>query len=191
LGINPGGSPSQTSIDGTKDESGSLASASASYFERGEHDLLDCNYRENAGLRALLLPLVGNDPARLRREAVRTNMAFRRTASVKELDRSRAYAEAKPYLLRIIHRVAPTVVLLTGVPIETFNSLYASRTQVVSPEERDPGVKQVVFSAVRSAIPGIQHPVLVIQVAHASQFSWTYAKYRVSERVLELANAGR
>jgi hypothetical protein len=64
LGINPGGSPNETSADGTMQAGGAKASASASYFENDEHDVLDCEWKENGGIRKLLMPLVGGDPNR-------------------------------------------------------------------------------------------------------------------------------
>lgn len=186
LGINPGGSPIGTSADGTLQSNGERASASAGYFENGENDLLDCNYRENPGLKALLLPLVSASEARLREEVVRTNMAFRRTAKARDLDRPTAYAEAVPFLHSIIERVAPKLVVLTGVGWREFTSSYATQVTPVESELRDPRIGHVVFAAARASLPGVPHETLVVQVAHASQFSWTYAQYNVAQRAIEL-----
>jgi len=186
LGINPGGSPLTTSADGATQNDGRKASASASFFEQDESDLLDCNYRENRGLKALLLPLVSNDHGRLRAEVVRTNLAFRRTATAKELNRPAAYDEAKPFLLAIIQRVSPKLIVLTGEPIGEFTARYARETALIVEELRDPGVGHVVFAAARVSVSGVPHLVAVVQVAHASQFSWTYTKYDVANRIRDL-----
>jgi len=86
LGLNPGGTPDGTSGDGTRQKDGSMASASASYFENMENDVIDCDWRENTGLRKLLLPLVGHDHDRFRREIVKSNVAFRRSRAVGDID---------------------------------------------------------------------------------------------------------
>ena len=54
LGINPGGAPDNTNPDGRTHKDGVIAAASDSYFEHDEHDILDCEWRENQGLRAVL-----------------------------------------------------------------------------------------------------------------------------------------
>lgn len=187
LGINPGGSPAETSADGTHQLDGKKASASASYFEQDENDVLDCEWKENAGLRTLLYPLVSNSQTRFRAEIVKSNLAFRRSAKKKDIDIEAAFAEAAPYVTRIIERVSPRLIVLTGVPIQTFVDRFATTIRALAPVERDPGVKQVVFAASRVTLRSSQKDATVVQVAHASQFSWTYAKYKVAERSLALA----
>ena len=189
LGINPGGSPAEISADGTRQLNGAKASASASYFEKDENDVLDCEWKENTGLRALLYPLVSNSQDRFRAEIVKSNLAFRRSAKKKDIDIEAAFAEAARYVTRIIERVSPRLVVLTGVPIQTFVDRFASTIRVLAPAERDPGVKQVVFAASRVTLKASGKEATVVQVAHASQFSWIYAKYKVAERALALAEA--
>ena len=57
LGLNPGGVPAETSKDGVWKKDGSRASSSASYFERKENDILDCDWPENIGLRKIAASL--------------------------------------------------------------------------------------------------------------------------------------
>lgn len=189
LGINPGGSPAEISADGTQQSNGAKASSSSGYFENNENDILDCEWRENSGLRALLFPFVANDSVRFRAEIVKSNLAFRRSAKKKDIDIEAAIAEAAPYLGRIVERVCPRLVVLTGVAIQTFIDRFATTAKILAPIERDPGVKQVVFAASRVSLRHTGKDATVIQVAHASQFSWTYTKYNVARRSLELAIA--
>lgn len=185
LGINPGGTPDKTSLDGTLQEGGLRASASAGYFENDEHDVLDCDWKENVGLRELIYPLVGRDPARFRAEVVKTNLAFRRSKRKSDIDIEAAFDEAESFLAQIIRRVKPRLVLLTGVPIATFLNRYAITHRQLSPAERDPGVKQIVFAAAKASLRSAANDAVVVQVAHASQFAWTYGRYNVAERALE------
>ena len=189
LGINPGGSPTETSPDGTLNMDGGKASASSSYFENDENDILDCEWKENTGLRKLLYPMVENDPILFRAEIVKSNLAFRRSAKKKDLDMDAAIDEAAPYVARILERVSPKLIVLTGVSLDKFVSRHAVSEHPLAPIERDPGVKQVVFAASRVKLRRPERAATVVQVAHASQFSWTYDKYNVAERALGLIEA--
>ena len=42
FGINPGGSPAEINTDGTLSNAGHRTSASPSYYENNENDILDC-----------------------------------------------------------------------------------------------------------------------------------------------------
>ncbi len=189
LGINPGGDPLKTSSDGTAHDDGSIAAASATYYENEEHDVLDCTWRENSGLLKILDPLTNFDRDRIRREVVKTNLAFRRSKKKKDIDIKAAIKECTPFLNEIIAVVKPKLVLLTGVAIEEFSKIYASNSRLVAEEERDPRVRQIVFSGVKAMLNATQDEVLIVQVAHASQFSWTYERYNVAERIQQLCGS--
>ena len=66
LGINPGGAPGNMNPDGRTSKDGDIAAASSSYYENDEHDVPDCEWRENSGLRAVLTPLVGGNSSSIR-----------------------------------------------------------------------------------------------------------------------------
>lgn len=183
LGINPGGDPATTSADGTTGLKGGAAASSAAYYEHDECDLLDCEWPENRGLRPLLSEILGDNMGRIRTHVVKTNLAFRRSA--KRISAS-AYAESAPYLAPIIARVAPQLILLTGVALNDFTELHASAITPLAPPERDPGVHHVVFAAARVQLRATAGEALVVQVAHASQFGWTYARHGVAQRILKL-----
>ena len=189
LGINPGGKPLETSADGTHQSDGKKASASASFFENDENDILDCEWKENTGLRKLLLPYFEGDVSKIRSDVVKTNLAFRRSASKKDIDISAAILEAAPFLAEILGFVKPRVIILTGVSLAQFTSQYAASSQVLFPSEIEPKVKQVVFSAARAKLKSNNDEVTVVQVAHASQFNWTYERYGIPGRIRLLTEA--
>lgn len=186
LGINPAGDPARTSPDGRTHHDGRIASASASFHENGEHDVLDCDWQENRGLRALLGPLVGGDPEAIRSRVVKTNMAFHRAARKSQIDAVSAMDACAPFLREILDVVRPSLVVLIGVALHDFTSRFCLRSDVVAPPERDPGVKQVVFAAARADLRSCHAPALIVQVAHASRFAWTYERYGVAERIAAL-----
>jgi hypothetical protein len=183
LGINPGGDPEGTSDDGTRRKDGSPASASASFFEWLENDVLDCEWRENTGLRKLLLPLVGRDYDRFRREVVKTNMAFRRSTSSSDINVAAAAVEAAPFLDRIITRVRPQVVILTGGIKDRFLRLHAAESVSIARSDRLANAPAFVFSAERARLKADDLETIVVQVAHASRFAWTYDRHHVPEEI--------
>lgn len=187
LGINPGGSPANTQPNGLNHLNGVPAAASASFYENDEHDILDCEWRENTGLRKVLMPLLGGDATRIRTEVVKTNLAFQRSARVAGLNRNTAFDQSAPFLSEIINVVKPRLVLLTGVPLHQFTDRFTGTSIILVQPERDPNVNQVVFAAAKATLlrPAPQE-VMVVQVAHASQFGWTYGQYRVAQRILDL-----
>lgn len=191
LGINPGGAPANTNPDGRMHKDGVVAAASVTYFENNEHDILDCGWRENIGLRRLLTPLLGGDPSRIRTDVVKTNLAFRRSAKATHIDIRAAITESAPFLEEIIDVVRPELVLLTGPSLSRFNEHFSRQSTPVVETERDERVKQVVFAASRSLLLRPEMETLVIQVAHASQFSWTYEKHGVVEKIRAISSASR
>jgi len=82
--------------------------------------------------------------------------------------------------------VNPRLVLLTGVPLSEFTDRYGIVSRRLRKPIRDDGVGHVVFDAARATLRHSTHEVLVVQLAHASQFGWTYAKYKVVRRILKL-----
>jgi len=190
LGINPGGDPADVMPDGVGSRSGGkLHAASAGYHENDESDVLDCDWPENRGLLKLVLPLVDDDRVALRSQMVKTNMAFRRSSKAHHIDLEAAKAEAAPFLAEIIDRVRPHLVLLAGVKLEEFTGRFCSHVEVIGEAIRDPGVKQTVFRAARVELRATGTEALVVQVAHASQFGWTYEKYGVVERIRKVWSA--
>ena len=183
LGINPGGDPANTEPDGARHKTGEVAAASASFYEGEEHDVLDCDWKENKGLKKLLVPLLNGDETAIRSAVVKTNLAFQRSPKVKDIDIEAAKAEAAPFLSEIIAVVRPRLVLLTSLDLPTFLSSFCRTVSCTTEQVRDERVKQVVFESAVATLKHCESPSLIVRVAHASQFSWTYAKYNVVGRI--------
>lgn len=186
LGINPGGDPAEVAEGALNRKDGQDSAASAAFYEQDECDLLDCNWPENTGLKKLLVPLFGGDESRIRAEVVKTNLAFRRSKKKTGIDFERAKQEAAPFLSEIIARVQPRLVLLTSLDVASFIDSFGSVVEPVVAQERDPKVGQIVFEAARTTLRGTPSEALVVRVAHASQFAWTYARYDVIRRIQAL-----
>jgi hypothetical protein len=180
LGINPDGAPAEISAGGI------IAGASTGYYENGEHDILDCNWRENPALRKVLDPLLSGDLEKIRRHVVKTNFAFHRSAGATDFDLDAVVDEAEPFLAEIVDEVRPSIVLLTGAATEAFTGRFAERAVCVAPPERDPDVNQVVFAAARATLKRSKKEVLVVQLANASMYGWTYIKHHVADRIVAL-----
>ena len=82
----------------------------------------------------------------------------------------------------IIEVVNPTLILLAGVKLEDFGSRYCEIWSPIGDPVIDDGVKQTVFAAARMILPA-KRAIVGVQVAHASQFSWTYDRYSVVDRI--------
>jgi hypothetical protein len=189
LGINPGGAPEKVKPDGRTNLDGTIAAASASFYENNEHDIIDCSWSENSGLLKVLTPLLGGDARRIRTEVVKTNLAFQRSAKKTDIDIEAAMNLSDPFLSEIIAAVQPSLVILTGVPIAEFTSRHARTSKSVANQERDSGVKQVIFEASQVTLNATGGRALVVRLAHASQFSWTYERYAVADRISRLLQA--
>jgi hypothetical protein len=190
LGLNPGGDPEKTSADGTTGAGNSVASSSGGWFEQDEHDLLDCQWPENTGLKRLLLPLFGGDEQRIRREVVKTNLAFRRSRTARDINIDRAIEEARPFVDRILAVVDPKLVILAGVSLLRFLDHHVQSSKPAAALLRNTSIGHVVFDAAWVTFGAALSPRLVVQVGHASQFSWTYAKHDIPGRIASLLTFG-
>lgn len=191
LGINPGGDPADVMPDGMGSRSGGRPHASsAGYYDDDESDLLDCQWKENDGLLKLLRPLFNHDDAAIRANVVKTNVAFRRGKKVTSIEVEAAKGEAAPFLAEIVGRVRPGLVLLTGARLEDFTTRFCRDVHPIGESVRDPGVKQTVFRAARVELRATGATAFAVQLAHASQFNWTYERYGVVERIRALQAGG-
>ena len=184
LGINPGGDPQNTSSDGCRHFTGETAASSQGYYENGEHDLLDCDWRENVGLKKLLMPIVGSQE-KIRSTVVKSNLAFRRSSKATKINIKQAKAEAVPFLKDMIRRVAPRVVILTGDTVTDFCGVFGEAFRIIEEPQREPGTGQVILEAGTCKLTPNEES-LVVRVAHASQFNWIYDRFEVGPRILVL-----
>lgn len=189
LGINPGGDPAAIAPDGVhyRDGRNSRAASSDGYCENGENDLVDCTWSENTGLLKLLMPILGS-PNVIRRNVVKTNLAFVRLKNTKDrrtIDRSKD--QSAPFLDRILERVLPELILLTGVKLYDFGNRHCSEVNELSNREKEQSVNQPVICPARVRLRS-GHTCIAVEVAHASQFSWIYGKYCVAPKINALLN---
>ncbi len=94
--------------------------------------------------------------------------------------------ESKPFLAEIITRVGPKLILLTGTSLQSFLNHFAKRAMIIVQAKTDSSIKQIVFEAAVAGLKCLSRESLVVRVAHASQFGWTYDRYRVPKRILHL-----
>lgn len=188
LGINPGGDPAKTEPNGLRHKTGEIAAASASFYENDECDLLDCDWKENKGLKKLLLPLFDGSEKLIRHQVVKTNLAFKRSPKITDIDIKAAKQEATPFLMEIIYTVQPQLVILTGGTLKAFLEQFSSKHIEATKQIRDENVKQTVFEAAYVNLHGCKSETLVVRVAHASQFSWTYERYNIVKRIRDLSH---
>lgn len=187
LGINPAGDPAEVAADGVQyqDNRDDRAASSIGYYENGEHDLLDCTWNENTGLRKLLLPILGTSE-RIRRFVVKTNLAFIRLRNTKNAEDKHTIDcfknHSAPFLRRFLGRVRPGLILLTGVKLYDFANRYCAEVIELSDRQEEPGVNQtIIFPARVRLLSG--HSCIVVEVAHASQFSWIYGRHDVPLKI--------
>jgi hypothetical protein len=189
LGINPGGDPKTISPDGVHylDGRRSRAASSTGYCENGENDLVDCTWNENTGLLKLLLPLLGSTDA-IRRSVVKSNLAFVRLKNTKDrrgIERSKD--QSVPFLRRILDRVGPELILLTGVKLGEFANRYCADFVELSDRHEERSVNQTVIYPASVRLLS-DHSCIAVEVAHASQFSWLYDKHNVPSKIRQLLN---
>jgi len=186
LGINPGGDPAEVVASGLHRKNGLDSAASVGFYEQQECDLLDCDWPENRGLMKLLVPLFNGDPAMIRTSVVKTNLAFRRSRKRTGIDFEQAKREAAPFLLEILGVVQPKLILLTSVDLTAFGNTFGSSITPVTAALRDERIGQIIFEAATVVLKGTGGEALVVRVAHASQFSWTYERYDIVKRIQAL-----
>jgi len=187
LGINPGGDPRNIAPDGvhSTDGSGHLNASSASYYEGGENDILDCNWRDNTGLRELLIPIVGslND---IRRNVVKTNVSFARSRDTKDKKFIRESKEkSAPFLDKLISRVSPELIILTGSLLSYFQTTYSVEFTPIVERKFESKVKQTIIWPARVKLRN-DHPCFAIEVAPSGQFGWIYDRYSVGSQIKSL-----
>lgn len=187
LGINPGGDPATIAPDGVhyRDGSNRRAASSMGHCENGEHDLLDCTWDENTGLLKLLIPILGSSPA-IRRGVVKTNLAFLRSRNAKDrraIERSKD--ESAPFLRRILDRVLPDLILLTGVKLHDFGNRHCAEVVEIAQRQEVASVHQTVIFPARVRFLG-GHSCIAVEVAHASQWNWIYNTYAVPSKIKTL-----
>lgn len=196
LGINPGGHPDDFYPDGVRQRSDptKCGAASASYFEHGEHSMLDCDWPANTTVEPLST-LLGTREA-IRDKVVKTNLAFRRSPNTKMfktihgMTLTRAYREAQPFIREIVELVQPRLVVLEGSILKDFKKMM----EIVDGKQADRPVKTLhrgwqridLYRAEHVTIPGVGGTVLVVQLAHPSYHGAKYGTEGIGNRIQKL-----
>lgn len=184
LGINPGGKPDAPDSIIDLNRSITFQENIRRYCEDGRHDLLDHDWHENRGLMKLLLPILGSKEV-IQNQVVKTNIAFKRSPSVKKAGFiERAKLEAAPFLNQIISHVQPKLILLAGVQLTDFTRLHAGHVEEIEPREVSKTHQTIFWSARIITKSGTK--ALAVSTAHASRFSYLYGQFDVPERVRKL-----
>ena len=87
--------------------------------------------------------------------------------------------------MEIIAATRPRLAILTSVDLDSFLERFGTAAGKRTPQLRDGGVKQVVFESAIARLRGCTADSVVVRVAHASQFSWTYSKEYGGRTVLD------
>lgn len=189
LGINPGGNP-------LTERPSELISASTSYYEKGEHDYVDCKYKAALMMLPLLLKVFDGSEQSVRR-TVKTNLSFRRSAStdpkgfkaIHKISLDQSYEEAKPFVEEIIERSNPKLILLEGGIVQRFANMYCRDTGrrlgeiVTTPNgSRD----ATLFEGRALLVRCLRREVPTVQLGHPSKFGPRYAQHDIARRIKQL-----
>lgn len=186
LGINPGGHPNEISSNGASNLNGiGSAAASAGYYENDESDLLDCSWPENKILK-LIDPIATTLGLSVRQDVAKTNLSFHRSVKAKKTLIVDQMAIAKDILTQIISVVDPRLIILSCSYLNEFVQYHCANSRELQSAQRDTGVGHIVFWPWEIVLNNSNRKCLLVQVAHASQFAWTYNKYDVSLKILKL-----
>ena len=188
LGINPGGDPADITPDGTKTRNGEIVSSSGFYYENYEHDVFDCEWAMNRKIRPFLRNLTERQDTEIRKRVVYTNIAFRRSRGVDDIDIEGAKREAASFLVEIASYVAPRLIILSGAKLKDFENLICDECQEIETRQVEPRINHTVFWPARVKIKGSSIDAVAVQIAHASQFSWTYESFDVANRIKTLVH---
>lgn len=175
LGYNPGGNPETWSESKL---------ASRSFYEKGEHEYVDCDYPLAVAMRAFLLKLLANDGLDGIRKIPKTNLIFRRSTNQNTLAASElaGLREAKPFVERMIARCAPQLVICEGMTtLKAFERHYctdvlkhADGPEISTPNGRN---RAAIYTLDRAFVHCLDRDVLVIGLGHPSRYAkrkeWT------------------
>ncbi|HVI27657.1 hypothetical protein [Hansschlegelia sp.] len=186
LGMNPGGHPNDHLPNGDFDSrAGRKAAASSAYYENNEHDLLDCQWRENLIVK-LISPAILTRKEDIRFSVCKTNLAFRRSASIQDIDFRHEKKISAPFLKEIMERVEPDAVIvcgkgaLRGMADAVFRKGWQMKTD---PIVLSPSGPPIFGHAQGQTLAGTA--VDMFEVAHASRSSGLYAKHDVGAKIRE------
>lgn len=169
IGFNPGGDPDHW------DES---LLASRSFYEHGEHEYVDCEYRIAVAMREFLMRTLSLTDVNQIRTIPKTNLVFRRSSNqdTLKISSSRALREAHPFIEEIIQRVQPRAIILEGkVTLDKFEKLYCGTVtaQLDGPPITTPNGRSnaCIFQADRALVTCLGRDILLVGIGHPSKYA--------------------
>jgi len=182
LGINPGGNPSTFHKEVPlfyPQEWVSRILANEFWFEKGEHEYVDCSYPIARAMTRFLGSVTGTGPEQIR-GIPKTNLAFRRSPGVDQfralhgITLEQAKDEARPFVEEVLRWVQPRMIVLEGVSLmQDFLSGYgkgSGRTLIGPVMTPYRGRLARVCIGEEVTISCLGRPVAVIAIGHPSSF---------------------
>ena len=186
LGLQPRGQPSDFSADGMHDFARNLPSAaSAGFYDKGENDILDCDWSFARGMSALIASGLFSDRSSFRSNAVVSNLSFVRREKVKKAEIMSDIAMSREGIAKILRAVRPKAIITT-FDFQKY-PIHGLTGQSVASCAKAPGVGQLILQVGAALLDGM--PVSLYGVAHPSQFSWIYATFGVGRTIRQKMNA--
>lgn len=180
IGLNPGGDPGRPeTID-----------AASLFFERGEHDYVDCDYKLARKMRELFERAGLATSADAIRRIPKINVVFHRSPGA-SANAGWTWPEAvrasQSLVGKILEYVRPTMVIFEGV--DAYKKLLTQQGWSVR-HERDAIPKHVKVAVV--AGPSWTDTIAVIVLAHPTGFRWSAENWSAASRILrDELNPGR
>lgn len=202
LGMNPGGNPEAIHRNGY-DLIGSLtgkASASPSYYENYEHDMLDCEWKENI-TKDLIQRGLSYSESQIRQNVVKTNLCFRRSQGADDfrnrhpgMTLAKAYREASPIVREIWGIVRPKTIILEGSLFDDCMRTLGLRDRKDNNHPLHDPIKTLYRGACvdlfrAHEVYASSNPTLVIQLAHPSRFGHEYFAKEIDMALQNLISA--
>ena len=191
IGYNPGGNPE------TWDES---QLASRAFYENDEHEYVDCHYPLATAMRSFLIQSFSLPNEGRIRQIPKINLIFRRSRSQDHMgSNEKSYlSEAKPFVERILARVAPRLIIVEGTTtLSEFGRMYCSavssdsrQLEITTPNGRHPAR---LFKAAQAVLNVTKNPIQLIAIGHPSKYSrrpqWTQVIDRARALIQEMGIA--
>lgn len=186
LGFNPGGNP-ETWVESQL--------ASRFFYENGEHEYVDCDYKIAVAMREYLKAVLGLEDVEAIRSIPKSNLIFRRSTGQGSLGigASAALLESQPFLEGIIRAVSPTHILFEGTTtLDKFEQFYCETvdSEVDGPSVTTPNGSRLarIFRVVEALVGCLGRRTRLLGIGHPSKYAgrmeWQSVLQR-SKRALE------
>ena len=158
--------------------------ASQSWYENGEHEVVDTDFPNSVGMREFLVSTGIADDQEEIRSIPKTNLIFRRSRDQNSLGlpAGKAAREAQKYVERILSEVQPELIVCEGkTTLEKFEHLYCSDIEiridgkaVYTPNGRS---SALIYRADKATVNCLGQKCHLIGIGHPSKYA-TRAEWR-------------